>query len=74
MENLYMACFSQKLGINIFLDDSYTEKVKTKNLKGKINKINKLIKNKNTYFIIGIGDNSIRKKIFNRYFLKIDQN
>lgn len=71
-KSIYCIAFESKAWDKIyFLDDSYTEKSKNKKfVKGKINKINKLIKNKNTYFIIGIGDNLIREKIFNRYFQK----
>lgn len=53
-----------------FLDDHFDKLIKkNKKVIGKINLINKNIKNNQIDFIIGIGDNDIRKKIFTKYFI-----
>lgn len=58
----------ENIQIKGFLDDNYESKKKEKifgiNIIGDLKKIEKLKKNKDNYFIIAIGNNKIRKKIF----------
>lgn len=59
----------EKIEIIGILDDSYSKNTEKKifgiSVIGKIERINKL--SKDIYYIIGIGNNNIRKKIFEKY-------
>lgn len=63
-----MKILKENIQIKGFLDDNYKSKKKEKifgiSIVGDLKKIEELKKNNDNYFIIAIGDNKIRKRIF----------